>query len=422
MRNPEYFKGKKVVIVGLARSGMAAANLLYDLGAKVGVTDLKDDEAVRKNAGLLKSKEIELELGVHKPEFIRGAQMLVISPGVTNASFPVVWAIEAGIPVISEIELAWMLCSAKIVAVTGSGGKTTVTTLIGKIIEASGSKVFTCGNIGNPFSGEVQKMKPQDYVSLELSSFQLGMIRDFRPKVAVMLNFSRNHLDWHKDMQEYLDAKKRIFLNQQADDFLVLNELDPVIKAMAGESRAKVAYFSQSPGVNPNQAAVLAVASVLGIDKAVCEKVFSEFKPLPHRMEYVAEFGKVRFINDSKATLMESTVWAIKNIPSPVILIAGGKDKGVDYSGIIESGRDKVKAVVLIGQAKDKIRASLAGAFTIAEAATLEEAVHLAYRRAAPGDCVLLSPMCSSFDMFSNYEERGEIFKKAVLQLGREIK
>ena len=348
--------------------------------------------------------------------------MLVISPGVTNASFPVVWALEAGIPVISEIELAWMLCSAKIVAVTGSGGKTTVTTLIGKIIEASGSKVFTCGNIGNPFSGEVQKMKPQDYVSLELSSFQLGMIRDFRPKVAVMLNFSRNHLDWHKDMQEYLDAKKRIFLNQQADDFLVLNELDPVIKAMAGESRAKVAYFSQSPGVNPNQAAVLAVASVLGIDKAVCEKVFSEFKPLPHRMEYVAEFGKVRFINDSKATLMESTVWAIKNIPSPVILIAGGKDKGVDYSGIIESGRDKVKAVVLIGQAKDKIRASLAGAFTIAEAATLEEAVHLAYRRAAPGDCVLLSPMCSSFDMFSNYEERGEIFKKAVLQLGREIK
>ena len=417
MRETVYFKDKRILIVGLARSGLACANLLSDLGAKVSVTDIKDDETTRQNALLLKSKGVSVELGRHSKESLTGCGLLVISPGVPQNALPIAWAREKGISCVGEIEVAWKLCPATVIAVTGSGGKTTVTTLIGKVIEAAGMKAFVCGNIGRPFSSEVAKMNKGDFVSLEASSFQLEAIKDFRPKIAVMLNFSKNHLDRHRDMQEYLQAKKNIFRNQERGDFLVLNERDPYLALLAGESRAKTVFFSESEEFNPNQAAVVSVSSLLGIKKEICLKVFAAFKGLEHRLEYVTEIGGVRFINDSKATLAESTSWAIKNIKSPLILIAGGKDKGVDYAEILDAADNKVKEVVVIGEAKGKIKKALEPRLPVKAAADLKEAVGIAYKDARPGEYVLLSPMCSSFDMFKDYEERGRIFKEIVYGL-----
>lgn len=419
MINTAYFKDKKVVVVGLARSGLSCANLLFDLGSDIYITDNQDTEATRLNAAKLKSKDIKVELGRHSVDFIKGSDLVIISPGVTDKAPPIVWAKEFNIPVISEIEFAWTLCPATVIAVTGSNGKTTVATLIGKVLSASGRRVFTCGNIGNPFSGELQRMEAGDFVSLEVSSFQLEKIQRFKPKIAVILNFSRNHLDRYKDMDEYLQAKKRIFMNQDKSDYLVLNSDDPILMGLAKEARANTVFFSQGRGLNPNHSAVLAVASVLGIEEKACLSVFKDFRGIEHRLEQVADINDIIFINDSKATTVDSCLWALKNISRPIVLIAGGKDKGSDYSFVLGLVREKVKALVLIGQAKKKIREALKGYQPVEEAFSLEEAVSVAFKKARPGDCVLLSPMCSSFDMFSDYEDRGRVFKRAVADLAR---
>lgn len=417
MRNQDYFRNKKITIVGLARSGLACANLLYSLGAQVSVTDSQNSTSTRKNSLLLKSVKIKRELGGHSRDFIKDRDLIVISPGVADSAQPLVWAKKYAIPVISEIELGWLLCPAKVIAVTGSSGKTTVTTLIGLILKAAGKRAFVCGNIGNPFAGEVRKIKPSDFVVLEVSSFQLEKIRTFKPKIAVITNLSKNHLDRYPGMKEYILAKKRISLNQDKKDFLVLNPQDKQLIRMARQTRARVKFFKVEPGLNPNQAAVLSVGSILGISRKTCLKVFKKFKGLEHRMEEVAEIRGVRFINDSKATTAESTIWALRNINSPIILIAGGKDKGVDYRALLDPARDKVKEVILIGEAKEKIKSALQGRLRISFSATLEQAVSCAFGKADSGDCVLLSPMCSSFDMFSDYEHRGRVFKSAVLEL-----
>ncbi len=420
MKNTDYYKNKQVAIVGLARSGVACANLLYDLGLDVCVTDNKDTDITRSNVLKLKSKNIRVELGRHSPEFIRDKDLIVISPGVPNDALPVIWAEELKIPVISEIELAWDLCPGKIIAVTGSNGKTTVTTLIGRMLEEAGKRVFVCGNIGNPFSGEVEKIREDDWVSLEVSSFQLERIQKFRPKIAVILNFTCNHMDRYKNMQAYLEAKKRIFMNQDKTDYLVLNYEDPVLRELARETKANIVYFSQNKRLNPNEACVLTVGSILGIDEKLVLNVFREFKGIEHRLEHVAEINNIKFINDSKATTADSAIWALKTIDSPVVLIAGGKDKGVDYSVILGLARKKVRGVILIGEAKEKIAQAFRGSLSIDEAVTLQEAVRKAYFKAKAGDSVLLSPMCSSFDMFSDYEERGRVFKEAVYALAKE--
>lgn len=409
-------RGSSITIIGLARSGVACANLLYELGARVSVSEIKDSRLTRANLSQLKSGKIQAELGRHSREFIEGRDLVVISPGVPRDALPVKLARELNIPVIGEIELGWLLCPATVIAVTGTSGKTTVTTLIARILEKQGKTAFACGNIGRPFCGEIQKMRPGDFAVLEVSSFQLEATRDFKPKLAVVLNFSRNHLDRHSSMQEYLAAKKRIFANQDKSDYLILNAQDPEVKAMAKEAASQVVYFSGQPGLNPNQAALLAAGALLGIDKQLCLEVLRDFKGLEHRLEYVSEIKGVAFINDSKSTTAESTLWALENIERPVVLIAGGRDKGVDYAVIRGLLEKKAKRVVLIGEAKEKIRQAL-GFKAVNDAATLEEAVGLAFSSARPGDCVLLSPMCSSFDMFRDYEERGSVFKKTVAQL-----
>lgn len=405
--------------MGLARSGLACANLLCDLGAEVFITDNRDGEATRLKASELKSSAVKLELGKHTQEFIKNRDFIVVSPGVANNALLILWAEQFKIPVISEIELAWLLCPGTVIAVTGTSGKTTVTTLIGKVLEAAGKKVFICGNIGSPFSGEVAKIESDDFVALEASSFQLERVRAFKPKIAVILNFNRNHLDRHKDMEEYLNAKKRIFMNQDNSDYLILNDDDLAVRDLAKESKSRVIYFKGGENLNPNQSAVLAVASILGIKSELCFKVFSGFKGIEHRLEFVTKINNIKFINDSKATTADSTIWALKNIPEPIILIAGGRHKGIDYRVIRDLAREKVKEAVLIGEAADKIEDALGGSLFIQKAVTLEEAVEKAFLKAKPGDCVLLSPMCSSFDMFQNFEERGRVFKEAVFNLAK---
>ncbi len=420
MKNTQYYKNKKVAVVGLARSGLACANLLYTLGAQVFVTDHQDNEGTRTHRQKLKSDAIQVELGRHSQEFIKGKDLLIISPGVPSDASPILWAKQESIPVLSEVEFAWSLCPGTVIAITGSNGKTTVTTLVGRVLQSGVRSAYILGNIGNPFSQEVDRIKEEDYVALEVSSFQLENIVSFKPKISVILNFSRNHLDRYKNMDEYLKAKKRIFENQDRSDFLVLNQDDPLLRDLAKETRARPVFFSQSEGLNPNQAAVVAVGSILGIDRDLMLGVLRDFKGLEHRMEQVAEINQVRFINDSKATTADSTLWALRSIQAPIILIAGGKDKGVDYGVILDEARQKVKKVVLIGEAKELIACALKDNLLIEEAGSLEEAVLKAYHKALPGDSVLLSPMCSSFDMFSGYEERGNLFKKTVYNLAKE--
>ena len=260
-------------------------------------------------------------------------------------------------------------------------------------------------------------MKEGDFVSLEVSSFQLERIKNFKPKIALILNFAKNHLDRHKDMQEYLNAKKLIFMNQGKDDFLVLNSKDQAVKSLAKDAKSKVVFFSDSAEFNPNQAAVMAVGSVLGINKDLILKVFNGFKGIEHRMEYISEINGVKFINDSKATLAESTLWALQNIDNRVILICGGRHKGVDYGIIKKAASGKIRSVIVIGEAAKIIEEALAPEFIVEHAATLPDAVNRAYNIAEKGDSVLFSPMCSSFDMFKNYEERGRAFKSLVMEL-----
>jgi UDP-N-acetylmuramoylalanine--D-glutamate ligase len=422
MRNKDYFRDKKITVVGLARSGLACANLLYELGGHVSITDNRDCDATRLNISRLKSKEIRVELGRHSEGFIAARDFVVISPGVPQSALPILWARQRNIPVISEVEVAWILCPATIIAASGSNGKTTVTTLIGKILEEKRYKVFTCGNIGNPFTGEVEKMGQDDFVSLEISSFQLENIQKFKPKIALILNIAVNHLDRYKNMQEYIDAKKRIFLNQDGNDYLVLNGQDPELRKLAREAKSSVSYFEQTPDLNPNQAAVCAIGKILGINQDICRKVFLEFKGIQHRLEFVERINEVTFINDSKATTVDSAIWALSNINQPIILIAGGRHKGVDYRAILDLARKKVKEVILIGEAKELMEEAWGGYLSIHKAESLRDAIKTAFTKASPGDCVLLSPMCSSYDMFLDYEERGSAFKEAVYALAEKHK
>ncbi len=413
MINTGQFTDKRVTVVGLARSGLACANLLARLGARVTVSELQDSAALRRVAASL-DPAVAVEFGGHTPRTIKESDLVVVSPGVPRESPVCAWAHEAGVAVCSEIEVAWRLCPAPVIAVTGSCGKTTVTTLIGRVLESSGRRAFVCGNIGTPFCRVVPEVAEGDCVCLEISSFQLEQVHTFKPWIAVMLNFSRNHLDRHRDMQEYLEAKKRIFRCQDARDYLVLNAADPVLAPLASEARSRAVFFREQDGLSANEAAVRAVAGIAGVADACVQEALCGFRGLPHRMEDAGSVAGVRFINDSKATLVESTVWALRSLCGEGILIAGGRDKGVDYSGITAEARGKVRKLLLIGEAAPLIESAVKGALEIERAPTLEEAVARAFRLARAGDWVLLSPMCSSFDMFANYEERGEAFKRAV--------
>jgi UDP-N-acetylmuramoylalanine--D-glutamate ligase len=424
MNSKQDYRGKKITVVGLARSGAAAARLLKNIGSEVYVTDSADNDRLRILAEDLKGGGIVVETGGHSLDFIRNKDLVVSSPGVSNKSQALLWADELKIPVISEIELSWSVCPATVIAITGTNGKTTVTTLIGKVLETTGRQVWTLGNIGKPFAQEVMNMNSDDFVSLEVSSFQLERIAAFKPKASAILNFTRDHLDRYKDMPEYLAAKKRIFMNQSREDCLVLNYDQPILRGLAKETKAKTIFFNarrKAEGLrrwlNPNHYAVMAVAKIFGVSKNSCMEVFRNFKGVEHRLEQVRAINDIEFINDSKATNVDSTIWALRSMHKPTILIAGGRDKNSDYRPIADLIKEKVKLLMLIGEAREKIRAAFRGLLPIEEASSLEEATQKSFQRARGGDCVLLSPMCASFDMFSDYEHRGRAFKEIVNKL-----
>jgi len=413
------FKNKTITVFGLARSGLDVALLLSQMNevSKIKVTDINDNPSIRVNAKKL-NPSIEVEIGRHSENFITDSDIIVISPGI-RTDLPILeWARKKGIKIIGEIELGFLLCPAPIVAVTGTNGKTTVTTLSSQVLKLTGKNVHLCGNIGNPFSREITKIKKDDLVCLEVSSFQLETIETFKPKVAVFLNLSPNHLDRYKNMQDYLAAKKRIFMNQDDKDWAVLNYDEEIMRNISKEVRSQSVFFNSSEDIkenlNSNFLAVLEVARIFGVKKEKCLEIFRNFKGIEHRLEWVRNIDGVDFINDSKSTTIEATIWALSNINRPIIMIAGGREKGYDFSTIKQQIGKKVKKLILIGEARQKIKTTLGGATQILEAETLKDSINLARNSAQSGDSILFSPMCKSFDMFVDFEDRGRKFKEIV--------
>jgi UDP-N-acetylmuramoylalanine--D-glutamate ligase len=352
------------------------------------------------------------------------------------------------VKVISELELAWLLSDSPFIGITGTNGKSTVTTLVGLMMKKAGKKTLVAGNIGNALTEDSRLLRRQDWIVAELSSFQLEDIETFRPRVATILNITQDHLDRYHDIDEYAEAKARVFMNQQKEDFLVLNYDDPLVQALAKRTSATVIPFSRLLRYNPgacvhdghvlfngtrvcrvdeirikgvhnleNALAAVAVAQCAGADKKAVAAVLREFPGLEHRLEFVRELKGVTYINDSKGTNVGAVVKSAEGFTQPVILIAGGLDKGSDFSPLSDLFRQKVKLLVLIGKAADKMAKALGSATETAFAKTLQEAVRIGAERAVPGDVVLLSPACASFDMFKDFEDRGRQFKEAVMNL-----
>ncbi len=411
-------QGKQVAIIGLARSGQAAARLAAGRGAAVRVSDAGPEARMPAEfVSWLRAGGIAAEFGGHTGEFIQGADLLVVSPGVRVDAEILRQAVIMGIPVVGELEFASWFCPCPTIAVTGSNGKSTVSTLIGLVLNEAGHHAVVCGNIGRPFSEAVGELTGESFAVIEASSFQLEWIEQFRPKVAVLLNISQNHLDRHKDMAEYISAKAKMFQYQTRDDFAVLNRTSRECVALAGGLRAPVTWFPRDPAANPNHEAVRAVMSCLSVEAGAYDRVFAQFKGLTHRLEHVRTVRGVEFINDSKSTTAEAARWALDRVQKPIVWICGGKDKGIDFSVLRVEAAAKVKAIVAIGEARAKIEATFKDACRVVPCSTLDEAVRTAQSIADQGDCVLLSPMCASFDMFKDFEHRGDVFKQIVGEL-----
>ena len=444
--------GKRVLVVGLGRSGVASALFLQSRGARVTVSDAKSEDQLREQIPTLLDAGIAVETGTHGERTFRNQDLIVVSPGVPVDAEPLKQARALGQPVIGEIELASEFLPGPIVAITGSNGKTTTTTLVGEIIAASGFKTLVGGNIGTAAISLAEQATADTTIVLEVSSFQLETIRTFRPKVAVVLNVTPDHLDRHRTFAAYVDAKARIFENQQSDDFAVLNADDPTCVDLAKRTRAQVFWFSREreleSGAFVRDAQVVfrrneSIQTILSVSEiplkgshnlenvlaAVCagalmgcaaEKIRAaivNFQAVEHRLEYVATIDGVEYYNDSKATNVDATMKALQSFPSNIHLILGGKDKDSDYTLLNNLLRERVKSVYTIGAAAEKIQSHIKGTTQIVASGTIESAVKQASSTAQPGDIVLLAPACASFDQFQNYEHRGRVFKDMVGQL-----
>jgi len=461
MRVHKNCKGKKIVIVGLSRSGFAAALLAREKKARVFVTDAADTPAIREKAARLRKKGITVESGGHHAAFLEGAGLMITSPGVRHDAPPLVWARKHRVPVISEIEFAGWFCRLPVVAITGSNGKTTVTTLLGEIFKNARRGPVVCGNIGNPFCGENRARRPGGVVILEVSSFQLQDTVYFRPKVGIILNITQNHFDHHRSMNEYAQAKAKIFANQRANDFTVLNFDDPKLRRYAAKTRGRVLFFAKKyhPALSftrgsygacwlegtrivgqwkgrarvfldgaavrlkgmhnlENIMAALLAAQAQRVGVTAMLKTIKDFRGVEHRCEPAGSRRGIVFVNDSKSTTVDATVKALSMFADgSVVLICGGRDKGSDFRPIRDLVRKKVARLILIGEAGRKISAAMGAGIKKLFAPTLEQAVKDGYEHAAAGMTVLLSPMCASFDMFENFEHRGTMFKSAVRRL-----
>jgi UDP-N-acetylmuramoylalanine--D-glutamate ligase len=444
-------KGKRVLVVGLGKSGVASAIFLEQQGARVAVSDAKTEEQLPQEIPLLLDHGISVESGHHGERTFRDQDLIVISPGVPFDVPQLVQARALGIPVIGEVELAARYLKGKIVAITGSNGKTTTTALAGEIIATCKRKVLVGGNIGTPAISFVETSTDDTWIVLEISSFQLETIETFHPKIAVVLNVTPDHLDRHYTFENYAAAKARILENQTADDFAILNADNTPSVAMAAKARAPVYWFSRLKEVErgaftragrvfwrdgktereimlaseislkgshnvENALAAVSVGMLTGIEPTEIREAVAAFKAVEHRLEYVATVGGVEYYNDSKATNVDATIKALESFPGRIHLILGGKDKGSDYGALNPLLKERVKRVYTIGAAAAKIESQVKGA-EIVSAGTLHAAVKLAGESATPGDVVLLAPACASFDQFDSYEHRGRIFKEQVRRL-----
>jgi UDP-N-acetylmuramoylalanine--D-glutamate ligase len=449
-------KGKRVLVVGLGKSGIASALFLADRGARVAVSDTKSAEELHHEIPLLLDHGIVVEAGYHGERTFKEQELIVISPGVPADVPQLLQARQAGIPVIGEIELAARFLKGQIVAITGSNGKTTTTTLAGDIIAASGRQTLVGGNIGTPAISFVESATDDSWIVLEVSSFQLETIETFHPKIAVVLNVTPDHLDRHHTFEKYAAAKSRIFENQTSSDFAVLNADDDNCVAMADKTKAAVYWFSRQRAVENgafvggdnvvwrdagNEQTIMPVSEIslkgahnvenvlagvcagilAGVDPADIRRAVANFKAVEHRLEYVATIRGVQYYNDSKATNVDATIKALESFPGGIHLILGGKDKGSDYSELNPLLEKRVKRVYTIGSAAVKIESQVKGTQVIG-AGTIDNAVRRASESAAPGDIVLLAPACASFDQFVSYEHRGRVFKDLVKQMeAREV-
>jgi UDP-N-acetylmuramoylalanine--D-glutamate ligase len=444
-------RNKRVLVVGLGKSGVASALFLKGRGARVTVSDSKPEEELRKDILPLLEQGIVVEAGGHGERTFRGQDLIVVSPGVPFDAPPLVQARSLGEPVIGEIELAAQFLPGPIAAITGANGKTTTTTLAGEIIRATKLPALVGGNIGTPAITFVDKAKPDTWIVLEVSSFQLETIVSFRPRIAVILNITPDHLDRHKTFANYVNAKARIFENQHADDFTVLNLDDAATAELATRTKASLFWFSRKRAVEKgsfvrdgrifvrhhnqelevmplseiplkgahnleNVLAGVSVGVLAGCRPADIRDAVKNFKAVEHRLEYVATIAGIEYYNDSKATNVDATIKALESFPANVHLILGGKDKGSDYTVLNDLLRQRVKRVYTIGAAAAKIESQIKGP-EVAHAETLENAIRLATAAAQAGDIVLLAPACASFDQFQSYEHRGRMFKEIVHSL-----
>jgi UDP-N-acetylmuramoylalanine--D-glutamate ligase len=448
------FKGLNITVLGLARSGVAAANYLHDAGAIVTVSDVKSSDKLQPYIDQLSSPEIKLSLEADQVNDVKKADLVVLSPGIPANIPACMKCIELGIPLISEVELAYRICRAPIIAITGSNGKTTTTTWTGEILKKvwKGS-VQVAGNIGFPLTEAARNLDEKGILVAELSSFQLETITSFKPRVAAILNISQNHLDRYPGMDEYSNAKMRIFDYQTESDFAVLNlDNEELMHRLPDKIAARKVFFSKTkeiltgafvqkdyiilrkdgrdypvcrvdelslPGLHnlENALAAVAMTGCFDINPLAMADPLHSFSGVEHRIEYIRELNGVKYYNDSKATTVVSVQTAVSALSSPIVLIMGGKDKGSDYKPLRPLLTEKVKHLILIGQARSIIQRDLEGSCPMTLCDTFEAAVSLSQKLSCPGDSVLLSPACSSYDMFRDYEERGRVFKKLVGEL-----
>lgn len=441
-------KGKKVLVIGLARTGRECARFLVEQGASVTVSDLRPEAELKDEVNSLAGLPIRYFFGAEERRWLEGIDCVIPSPGVAAENPLLSEAAASGIPVLSEIELAYRFFRAPLVAVTGTNGKSTTTTLIGEMVKAGGQKVFVGGNLGTPFIGAVSG--EWDWGVLEISSFQLEWIERFRPRIAVLLNVTEDHLDRYTTFDDYRRAKERIFEAQSEGEFAVLNREDPRVWALKANVKARVISFGFAEvsegayatanmivwrdGANEerfpladvkiqgvhnveNMMAAVAAAKLAGIARQPIQQTLESFPGLEHRLEFVREKDGVSYYNDSKGTNVGAVVKSLAGFSAPVILIAGGVDKGGDYGPLEEGIKRKVRRLVLFGAAKNVIARALGPLTETVIVENLTAAVGDAAAAARAGDVVLLSPACSSFDQFRNYAERGRSFKNLVQAL-----
>ncbi len=451
-RNVEGLKGRRVAVLGAGRSGIALTELLVHAGARVLLSDLKPLEALALPESLRRRPEVEIETGGHSQAVLE-SDLICISPGLP-LEIPILRdARNLGITIAGEIEVASWFCRSPMIAITGSNGKTTTTTLAGEMFRRAIPDTVVAGNIGNAFAEAVNRTTPEGVAILEISSFQLETIWNFHPRVAVIMNLTANHLDRYPDFEAYARAKLNVLKNMGAEDVLIYNADDPLLQERLSDALPQKLHFSleahdtegaywkdesivlqingreetialskyqlRGPHNRYNMMVAALLARLWQVPVEAIQQAVAEFPGIEHRLEKAGEKNGVVFINDSKATTVDSLGYALRSFREKLVLIAGGKDKGGDFSRLRLLLQQKVRAAVLIGQAAERIAREWEGAVPLLRAESLREAVELAYRQAQPGDVVILSPACSSFDMFQDYEHRGRVFKEIVKELTR---